>query len=241
MNSLSRMAARAGLKHRAGRLSGGLIAGLLFPALFGLLAIAYVGFVLWPRHLSDSPAGAPSLPITVAGVVFNVPTQAIRREVQRRSGAQDRIDLAFVWPSLRPPDPARDRPARSEEPMPLDRLFITIAKSDGTVSGADRMKLIYPRYLERGLAAEAEGLVARAFAETTPYKGEDLVFDPAAPERFAARCTRMAATPGICLLERRIGTADLTARFPRAWLSQWKDVAAGIDHLVATLRPPAAK
>jgi hypothetical protein len=241
MNSFTQMAGRAGLKRRGRRLSGGLIASLVFPALFGLLAIAYVGFVLWPRHLSVSPADAPSLPITVAGVVFNVPTQAIRREVQRHSGAQDRIDLAFVWPSLRPPDPARDRPAPSDEPVPLDRLFVTIAKSDGTVSGAERMKTIYPRYLERGLAAEAEGLVARAFAETAPYRGEDLVFDPATPARFAARCTRAAATPGICLLERRIGTADLTVRFPRAWLSQWKDVATGIDQLIARLRPPTAK
>jgi hypothetical protein len=238
MKSISDIAGRAGARRRGRRLSGGLIAGILFPTLFGLLAIAYVGFVLWPRHLSETPADAPSLPITVAGVVFNVPTQAIRREVQRRTGAQERIDLAFMWPSLKPPDPTRDRHAPSDEAIPIDRLFVTITGNDGTLSSAERMKSIYPRYIERGLAAEAEGLVARAFGDATPYKGEDLVLDPAAPERFVARCSRSGATPAVCLLERRIGTAAITVRFPRAWLSEWKEVAAGIDYLLATLRPP---
>ena len=48
---------------------------------------------------------APSLPITVAGVAFNVPPAAIRIPVQRRPGAHERVDLAFLWPSLEPPDP----------------------------------------------------------------------------------------------------------------------------------------
>jgi hypothetical protein len=237
MKILTDIAGRTGLKQPRRRLSGGLIAGIMFPALFGLLALAYVGFVLWPRQLSEA-TDAPSLPIIIAGVGFNVPTQAIRREVQRHSGAQERIDLAFLWPTLKPPDRGRDRPVFSEEAVPIDRLFVTIAGSDGTLSAADRMKTIYPRYTARELTAEAEGLVARAFGDTTPYKGEDLVFDPAAPEGFAARCTRPAATPGVCLLERRIGAANVTVRFPRAWLQEWKEVSAGIDYLIATLRPP---
>jgi hypothetical protein len=100
------------------------------------------------------------------------------------------------------------------------------------------MKAIYPRYTTGGLQAETEGLVALRFGDATPYKGEDLVFDPAAPERFVTRCSRAATTPGICLLERRIGAADIIVRFPRDWLAEWKDVAARIDYLIATLRPP---
>jgi hypothetical protein len=42
---------------------------------------------------------------------------------------------------------------------------------------------------------------------------------------------------GSCLLERRIGNADITVRFPRDWLSDWKSVAAGIDRLMARLHP----
>ena len=44
-----------------------------------------------------------------------------------------------------------------------------------------------------------------------------------APERFLLRCTRRtASTPAMCLHERRIGGADVTVRFPRVWLDDWR-------------------
>ena len=45
-------------------------------------------------------------------------------------------------------------------------------------------------------------------------------------------------TPGICLHARRIGTADVTMRFPREWLEDWRSVSDGIARLTAKLRPP---
>ena len=223
------------------RVSAGPVAGTVFATATAFLAIGYVGFVLWPRHLSAVPPDTPSMPITIAGVVFNVPPAAIRQAVQRRSGPQDRIDLAFLWPSLAPPDPAKhaEKPAPSDELAPIDRLFVTIAGHGGTLSPAERLKTIYPRYVLPEVETEADGLVARRFGETSPYRGEDLVFDPAAPERFVTRCSRTGATPGMCLLERRIEAADITLRFPRDWLADWREMAAKFDYLIATLRPPA--
>ena len=55
---------------------------------------------------------------------------------------------------------------------------------------------------------------------------------------MVARCTRDAATPGMCLSERRIDGADLTFRFPRSWLAQWRDVAGAMDKLTTQLRGP---
>jgi hypothetical protein len=46
-------------------------------------------------------------------------------------------------------------------------------------------------------------------------------------------------TPGMCLSERRIDGADLTFRFPRTWLAQWRDVANAMERL--TVRMRAAK
>ncbi len=214
--------------------AGVVLGGMLFVA-----ALAYVAFVLWPQHLSETPADAPTVPIAIAGVVFNVPPAAIRQQVQRRSGAQERIDLVFLWPSLRPPDDSK-RPrqhADLDAPPAIDRLFVTIAGTDGTLPPAERLKAIYPRYVGDGLLAEADGLIARHFRDASPYMGEDLVFDPAAPERFLTRCSRPGATPGMCLLERQVGAADVMVRFPREWLADWRDIAAGIDALLVTLRP----
>src|SRR5579863_10291001 len=77
-----------------------------------LAAVAgFVSYVLWPTWPSRPTAlDAPAIPITVAGELFDVPPAAIREAVQRHPGQQERIDLAFTWPSLEPPA-ANDKPS----------------------------------------------------------------------------------------------------------------------------------
>src|SRR3974390_605876 len=72
-----------------------------------LTAAVYVTYVLWPRW-PDAPVGldAPSLPIVVAGVALNIEPAAIRIPIQRRAGTQERVHLAYLWPSLTSPTPA---------------------------------------------------------------------------------------------------------------------------------------
>jgi hypothetical protein len=209
--------------------------------LLGALAVAATGYVAsvlrptWPG--ATAAPDVPSLPISVGGIVFNIPPGAIRIAVQRQPGAQERVDLAFVWPSLAPPEVAA-RPAVRDEPLALDRLFLTIAVADGTLTSAQRLKTIYPRYLEDVQLPGPDGLLVLRFRDTSPYRGEDLFFDPAGPETFAVRCSRPVAgmTPGICLLERRLDGADLTWRFPRDWLADWRSLVTGSDRLIAGLR-----
>ena len=212
---------------------------LLFAAVT-VTAAAYVAYVLWPRWPDSAVAlDAPSLPIIVAGVFFNIEPAAIRMAVQRRPGTQERVDLAYLWPSLTPPDPAL-RPTVGAPVDPNERLFVTIAAGDATLPLIERVQTIYPRYLVPEPTAGPDGLTLRGFRDGTPYQGEELVFEPQAPEHFLARCSRKGVTnPGTCLLERRIGNADITLRFPRDWLSDWKSVAAGIDRLMARLHPEA--
>src|SRR5262245_33309895 len=105
-------------------------AGLLF-ALATLIvlivgAAALVALMLWPRWPGTAVApDAPALPITVGGVLFNVPPAAIRVPMQRHSGSTERLDLAFLWPSLAPPD-SSTKLAPSETAPAIDRLFVTI-------------------------------------------------------------------------------------------------------------------
>jgi hypothetical protein len=200
------------------------------------LAGAPIAYMLWPQAKPVSP-DAPSLPITVAGIAFNVPPAAIRFKMQRRAGPQSRVDLAFLWPSLEPPLPTT-AVTPADAPKITERIFVTIAGSDGTLPPGDRLKSIYPRYVATGPAVDMGGLQVRAFKSGTPYQGEDLIYDPAAPERLLMRCTQtFAGTPGTCLHERRVGSADITVRFPRDWLTDWRATAAGIDRLIAKVRP----
>jgi len=200
-------------------------------------AIALVAYLLWPTWGVDRTRGPERLPVSVGGTLFNVPTAAIRMKIQRHSGPQERIDLNFLYPSLAPPDAPKHVSADTvEEEMtqPIDRIFLSIAAHQNALAPEDRVQNIYPRYLEQASrAAEPDGLEMRAFRDGTPYAGEDL-FSAATP-RLNARCTRDAATPGMCLSERRVDGADLTFRFPRRWLAQWRDIASAMDGLAMQL------
>ncbi len=226
---------RAHKRHRA---PSPLLAPVLLFAAVGALAAIYVAYVLWPRW-PDVPVAidAPSLPIVIAGVGFNIEPAAIRNSVQRRPGTQDRVDLAYLWPSLVPPDSTR-KPIVGAPVDPNERLFVTIQVADGTLPLMERVQTIYPRYLVADPAAGPPGLTLRGFRDDTPYAGEELVFESVKPEHFLARCSLRGVTnAGSCLLERRIGNADIIIRFPRDWLSDWQSVATGIDSLIARLHP----
>lgn len=225
-----------------GRARASLRLPLIVSLALALLAVGYVAFVLWPRWPGADALNAPALPITVAGELFNVPPAAIRLPTQRHAGPQERLDLAFLWPSLAPPDPAA-KPALTEEPNALDRLFVTIAAVDGTLPPAERINAIFRRYLSDERFESADGLMIMSFRDGTPYQGEDLYLEAAAPERFTARCTRPGAggMPGMCLYEQRFGGASVTVRFPRDWLADWRGLARSVDRLIGGLRPPAAQ
>jgi hypothetical protein len=212
---------------------------MLFGAVV-VIAAVYVTYVLWPRWPDAQVAlNAPSLPIVVSGVNFSVEPAAIREAIERHAGAQARVDLAYLWPSLAPPDLAV-KPAVGAPVDPNKRVFVTIASGDLTLPVSERMREIYPRYLVPEPSAGSDGLTLRRFREATPYQGEELVFEQQNPEHFLARCSRKGVVnSGTCLLERRIGNADVTFRFPRDWLKDWKSVATGIDKLLARLHPAA--
>ena len=182
-------------------------------------------------------------------MLFDVPPTAIRAAVQRHPGPQERIDLAFDWPSLNPPKPddkSNDKPldpgnavaaavARADQ-----RLFVTIAGLGAVLPPLERLRTIYPRYIESQASAGPDGLAILPFRAGTPYEGDDLVYLGSNPEQFFARCTRPGrAVPGTCIHERALDGALITLRFPRDWLDDWRNIASGFDRLVAQLHPEA--
>jgi len=204
------------------------------------LSVGYIAYTLWPRWPGEPVAiDAPSIPVTIGSVTFNFPPAAIRRPVQRRPGTQERVDLAWLWPSLTPPDPAvTPEPVLSS--ASVDRVFVTVSAADG-LPPAERIKTIYPRYLDTRIVDGPNGLASRPFRNGTPYEGEELIYDPQNGERFMVRCSQngKAATLGICLYEKRIGDADVVVRFPRDWLDDWQGVTEKLEKLVASFRAVA--
>src|SRR5271156_3415894 len=149
-------------------------------------ATTFVAYVLWPTWPSTPiPIDAPSIPITVAGVLFDVPPAAIRAAVQRHPGPHERVDLDFAWPSLLPPQPDDRAPgepidaenaAAAADQRAAERLFVTIAGMGAVLPPVERLRTIYPRYVEAQATAGREGLAILPFRAGTPYEGEDLVY-----------------------------------------------------------------
>jgi hypothetical protein len=201
-------------------------------------AIALIAYLLWPTYAPDPSNGPERLPVSIGNSLFNVPTAAVRMKIQRHSGPQERVDLSFEFPSLDASDAPKHVSADTVEDavQPIDRIFLSIAAHHDSLAPDTRLRTIYPRYLEAASAPGQDGLTMRAFRDGTPYSGEDLFV--ANTPNLNARCTRDAATPGMCLSERRVEGADLTFRFPRNWLAQWHDVANAMDRLTVQLHGP---
>jgi hypothetical protein len=201
-------------------------------------AIALVAYLLWPTWEPEVSSGPAKLPVSIGATIFNVPTAAIRMKIQRHSGPQERVDLSFAFPSLEAPEAQKRVSASSvdEAVQPIDRIFLSISAHHDSLAPDMRARTIYPRYLEQASTPGQDGLTMRAFRDGSPYGNEDLFF--ANTPNLNARCSRDAATPGMCLSERRIEGADLTFRFPRSWLAQWRDVADAMDRLAQQLRGP---
>lgn len=211
---------------------------LLLAGLFAAAAIGLVCYLLWPTWRPAAVSDPGRTPVSVGGTLFNVPPAAFRIKVQKQPGPQDRVDLSFDYPSLEPPTAPRHVTAGTvqETPQPIDRIFVSIAAHQGALAPELRLRTIYPRYLGPAAAASPDGLTLRPFRDGSPYASEDL-FVASGPD-LAARCTRDGVTPGMCLSERRLDGADLTFRFPRQWLAQWRDLAAALDRLTARLHSP---
>ena len=211
------------------------IALIVASCVVGAGAIATIAYLLWPTWRATSPDDPSRLPITIGSALFNVPAKAIRMRMQRRAGPQERIDLAFEYPSLLPPDAQAHVTAGSVEgkPVATNRIFLSIAADGGVITPQERARTIYPRYVE-AQADVQDGLTGRAFRDSSPYRGEDLFM--ADKPLFITRCTRDAMTPGMCLSERRVDGAHLTYRFPRAWLSDWRNVVAAMDKIVERMQ-----
>jgi hypothetical protein len=210
---------------------------------------ACVSYLLWPTWPSDPLAlDVPALPVTVGGVLFEVPPAAIRAKVQRHAGQHERLDLVFSWPDL---TPANDRILRDNGPIDEanatatlaeaenTRLFVTVVALAGVLAPIERLRTIYPRYAAAPATSGPDGLAVLSFRSGTPYDGEELVYAAENPEWFFARCTRAAAAllRGTCISERALDGAQIGIRFPRDWLNDWRKVAAGFDRLVAQLHP----
>ena len=155
-------------------------------------AVSLVAYLLWPTWGALSSGDPARLPISIGGTLFNIPTTAIRMKIHRHSGPQERIDLNFDFPSIKPPTaPKHFNPDMIEETVPpIDRIFLSITAHHASLAPDIRVRTIYPRYLGEAAMSLQNGLTMRAFRDGTPY-GARTCFPPVHQASMrAARATR---------------------------------------------------
>ncbi len=122
---------------------------------------------------------------------------------------------------------------------PNERLFATIQASDGTMPINERVQTDLPALSRAGDgAARRRASTLRPFRDGTPYQGEEMVYEQAAPEHFLARCSPQGRRQHRHL---PVGASRRQCRHHVALSARvaerLENVAAGIDKLMARWRP----
>jgi hypothetical protein len=211
------MALLAGGETRRGR--GPILHAVLFGAL-AALGIASIVYLLMPRWGYRSRSRASS-------------STSRRRRFAFRCSAVPGRRIASTSPMR--------GPTYSHAGVSMARLFVDIEPTQSAMLPSERLRSIYPRYADTPSASGPGGLVIATFRDDSPYAGEDLLYDPAAPDRFLVRCDRSHGPIilAMCLYERPDGAATLTFRFPRDWLDDWPAIVDATDRLIEGWRPAA--
>ncbi len=212
---------------------GGILLSLLASA--ALAGAAYAGFA-WLRDAREQPHVVEA---TVGQAKLAILSRFLRPS-SRHAGPTPALEAAVFFPGFAPAGDFDDVTAKTD----LDRrlaatVFIVVRPPDPGLDPADRTARLYERFLEDDAWSHPGGLIARAFADDSPFRGDELYFTAPEGREFAARCRKpdpTAKTPNTCLAEMRMGDVDVEIRFAAALLSEWRALCDGARGFIASAR-----
>ena len=158
----------------------------------------------------------------------------------RHDGPTPALEAAAFLPGFAPAGDFDDVTAKTDLDRRLaDTVFIVVRPPNPSLDPADRTARLYEQFLEDNSWSHPGGLIARAFADDSPFRGDELYFTAPEGREFAARCRKpdpTAKTPNTCLAEVRMGDVDVEIRFAAAHLSEWRALSDGARGLIASAR-----
>jgi hypothetical protein len=176
---------------------------------------------------------------TVGQAKFALPSRFLRAS-SPRDGATSALKAAVFFPGFTPAGDFDDVTAETDLDRRLaEMVFIVIKPADASLDPADHTARLYERFLEDDAWSHPGGLIARAFADDSPFRGDELYFVAPEGREFAARCRKpspAAKTQNICLAEMRMGDVDVELRFAAALLGEWRALCDGARGLIASAR-----
>jgi len=196
---------------------------------------AYAVFA-WSRAAHDEPHIVEA---TVGQAKLAMLSRFLRPS-SRHDGPTTALEAAAFFPGFAPAGDFDDVTAKTDLDRRLaETVFIVVRPPDASLDPADRTARLYERFLEDDAWSHPGGLIARAFADDSPFRGDELYFTAPEGREFAARCSKpdpTAKTPNTCLAEIRMGDVDVEMRFAAALLSEWRALRDGARGLIAAAR-----
>lgn len=182
--------------------------------------------------------------LSVNGRPFRIPANYLMYDSARTGGEHREIALFALLPDLSGwSNWAADEFAGN---TPDSRVvYLTIRQDRLGLKEADKLARVYSDYVADRRGTDGPyGLRQYAFRADSGYRSDDLFVGQTEAGPVLLRCVKVAPevpSPS-CLRETLVAPGvSLAIRFKRAHLSEWRDIAARTDKLIANFRPSARK
>jgi hypothetical protein len=219
--------------------------GWLIPLGLALVVLALCGvFLLYDlrpgaglfRNAAPT-ADASLVRVSVRGVPFSVPGNYLDSRSSRRGGDLDEMMLSALVPDMRgysAADAALFVSNAADSPV----VHLMLRGDTDSLTAAGRLARIYMPYVaEPQGAPSAFGLTRYTFRDDTGYERNDLYAGDSGKGLLLLLCERPAQnvpSPNCLAIDRPVAPGvTLSYRFKRSQLSDWRNIAQGVDRLVA--------
>lgn len=220
--------------------SGWLIVGIVFFAIM-LLSGLFLGWYLRPGPGSPAaPTGQSGLVrLSVHGTSFVIPANYIEDAKARAGGEMNSVTLVTLFSSWR-------GYSEDEAPQfgnaPDSRLIRLSLRGDpNSLDARERLNRIYRPHLAEDRGEQGPfGLTRYDFVPESGYDDADLFTGENEKGLMLFLCERPSAefpSPNCLAIDRPLAPdLSYSYRFKRAYLGRWREVAQGVDRLIARFR-----
>jgi hypothetical protein len=230
-----------GRREEVHRHSGWLIPGAFLFAIL-LLSGLFLGWYLRPGPRTQiAPTGQSELVnLRLHGTAFAVPANYIENAKARTGGDMDALTLVALFPSWQGYSESQARQFSSNAPDSA-AVRLSLRGDPNSLNAKDRLNRIYrPQIANTQGELGPFGLTRFDFVPGSGYGENDLFTGDSPKGLLLLLCERASVefpSPSCLAIDRPLA-ADLSYsyRFKRAYLGHWREIAAGVDALIAKFR-----
>jgi hypothetical protein len=217
--------------------------GWLIPLGLAIAILGFCGLFLgWYLRPGPKAGAAPTgqstiVPVTVRGVNFAIPANFIESSAARAGGDQDSIAVAALFPSFHGYSDADAHLFAGNAPDSAVIHLMLRGDPNNLAPEARLARLYMPYITEPKGAAGPFDLTQYGFRKDSGYEQNDLFAGQSNKGLVLLLCERASSalpSPNCVVSDRPVAASlSYSYRFKRAYLSRWREMASGVNQLIA--------